>query len=153
MRVFSGLDLGDLANFYGFDPGLAGGVQVAAGDIDGDGRVDLILGAGSGGGGHVRILSGVDFSELESFFAPPSMGNGISVGSVGDLRGCVSPAPATTTFTVGSPGTFTVTTAGGPVPAITSSGTLPPGVTFTDNGDGTATLAGTPAAGPAAAMR
>jgi hypothetical protein len=49
------------------------------------------------------------------------------------------------TFVVGQPGTFTIT-AGDP-PAITETGALPNGVTFTDNGDGTATLAGTPAAG------
>jgi hypothetical protein len=52
------------------------------------------------------------------------------------------------TFTVGAHGTFTVTTSGTPSPALSiTSGTLPTGVTFTDDGDGTATLAGTPAAG------
>ena len=48
-----------------------------------------------------------------------------------------------------SPGTFTVTTTGSPTPAISETGALPSGVTFTDNGNGTATLAGTPAAGTA----
>ena len=54
-----------------------------------------------------------------------------------------------TTFAVGSAGTFTVTTSPGTPAAttITKTGTLPAGVSFTDNGDGTATLAGTPAAG------
>ena len=52
-----------------------------------------------------------------------------------------------TTFTVGQAGTFTVTTAGLSGPSLSESGTLPSGVTFTDNHDGTATLAGTPAAG------
>jgi IPT/TIG domain len=56
-------------------------------------------------------------------------------------------SPASTTLTAGTPGSFTVTTTGSPAPALTESGTLPSGVTFTDNGDGTATLAGTPAAG------
>jgi hypothetical protein len=51
------------------------------------------------------------------------------------------------TFTVGAAGSFTVTTTGFPTPALTGSGALPSGVTFTDNGDGTATLAGTPATG------
>ncbi len=51
-----------------------------------------------------------------------------------------------TTFTAGSPGSFTVTTIGTPTPSITESGVLPTGVTFTDNGNGTATLAGTPGA-------
>lgn len=39
---------------------------------------------------------------------------------------------------------FTVKTVGYPTPTFTESGTLPAGVTFTDNGDGKATLSGTP---------
>ncbi len=50
-------------------------------------------------------------------------------------------------FTVGSAGSFLVTTTGTPTPALTESGALPSGVTFHDNGNGTATLSGTPAAG------
>jgi hypothetical protein len=60
-----------------------------------------------------------------------------------------------TTFTIGSAGTFTITTTGAPTNTITNrsssgctkSAALPSGVTLTDNGDNTATLAGTPAAG------
>jgi hypothetical protein len=58
-------------------------------------------------------------------------------------------SPATTTFTQGSAGTFTVTTTGSPAPALTETGALPTGVTLTDKGNGTATLAGTPASGTA----
>jgi probable HAF family extracellular repeat protein len=54
---------------------------------------------------------------------------------------------SSTTFTVGTAGSFTVTTSGMPVPALSASGTFPDGVTFTDNGDGTGTLSGTPSAG------
>ena len=45
-------------------------------------------------------------------------------------------------FQVGAGGTFTVTTNADayPVPALGVVGALPPGVTFTDNGDGTGTL-------------
>ncbi len=53
---------------------------------------------------------------------------------------------ATTTFVAGTAGSFTVTTTGSPTPTLTVAGTLPGGVTFTNNGDGSATLAGTPAA-------
>ena len=42
---------------------------------------------------------------------------------------------------------FSVTTTGTPAPALTETGALPTGVTFVDNGNGTATLAGTPASG------
>ncbi|HEX3788099.1 MAG TPA: putative Ig domain-containing protein [Pseudonocardiaceae bacterium] len=54
---------------------------------------------------------------------------------------------ATSSFTIGSAGTFTVLTTGYPAAAIGESGTLPSGLAFTDNGAGTATIAGTPAAG------
>ena len=54
---------------------------------------------------------------------------------------------ASATFAAGTPGSFPVTTTGNPAAAITESGTLPSGVTFKDNGSGTATLAGTPPAG------
>ncbi len=53
---------------------------------------------------------------------------------------------SSTTFTVGAAGTFSVTTTGTPTPSLSQSGNLPAGVTFHDNGTGTATLAGTPAA-------
>ena len=53
---------------------------------------------------------------------------------------------ATATATSGQAFSFTVTTTGTPAPTLTHAGTLPSGVTFTDNGNGTATLAGTPAA-------
>ncbi len=54
---------------------------------------------------------------------------------------------ASATSIVGAPFSTTITTTGEPVSVITESGALPAGVTFTDNGDGTATLAGTPGAG------
>jgi hypothetical protein len=53
-----------------------------------------------------------------------------------------------TTLTVGDAGSFLVTTTGFPTASLTSSA-LPKGLTFTDNGNGTATIAGTPAAGTA----
>ncbi|HWG75152.1 MAG TPA: putative Ig domain-containing protein [Acidimicrobiales bacterium] len=51
---------------------------------------------------------------------------------------------AATTFTVGTPATFTVTATGRPAPTVTESGALPAGVTFTDG-----VLSGTPASGSA----
>lgn len=51
---------------------------------------------------------------------------------------------ATVGLVVNQPASFTVTTVGTPTPAITATGTLPDGLTLTDNGDGTATLAGAP---------
>jgi len=56
---------------------------------------------------------------------------------------------SSTVFFVGEAGSFTVSVTGVPTPTITLSGALPTGVTFTDNGNRTATLAGTPASGTA----
>lgn len=53
---------------------------------------------------------------------------------------------ATATFAAGAYGAFTVTTAGAPAPAVTVSGSLPAGVTLARGANGTATLAGVPAA-------
>ncbi len=54
---------------------------------------------------------------------------------------------ASTTFTTGTLGSFSVTATGTPTPTLTRTGALPTGVGFVDNGNGTATLSGTPAAG------
>jgi CSLREA domain-containing protein len=54
---------------------------------------------------------------------------------------------ASATFVVGTAGSFTVTTTGFPAPALSETGTLPSGVGFTDNGNGTATLSGPPGPG------
>src|ERR1700722_4584595 len=56
---------------------------------------------------------------------------------------------AATTFIVGGAGSFTVTTTGSPTPSLSETGALPRGVTFTNNGNGTAKISGTPATGTA----
>ena len=48
---------------------------------------------------------------------------------------------------VGAAVDWIITAKGYPVPALTESGPLPVGLTFTDNGNGTAAITGTPAAG------
>jgi hypothetical protein len=70
-----------------FDPRFLGGASVALGDVNGDGTVDIIAGAGPGGGPHVRVLSGVDFAELASFLAyDPYFPGGVHVAA-GDVDG------------------------------------------------------------------
>jgi hypothetical protein len=51
-----------------------------------------------------------------------------------------------TSFMQGTPGSFTITTSGYPAPSLTISpaGSLPNGLSFVDNRNGTATISGTP---------
>ena len=77
--------------------------------------------------------------------------NGVSPNATQNFALTVNQAPlftsaASVTVPKGTPLSFTVTTSGFPIPTITRSGTLPAGVTFTDNHNGTGTLAGTPTA-------
>ena len=58
-----------------------------------------------------------------------------------------SPAPPAPPLTSASPGPLPSRRPGSPTCGLSETGALPPGVTFKDNGDGTATLSGTPAAG------
>ena len=76
--------------------------------------------------------------------------NGIGSPAVQPFTLKANAAPAftsnnSTTFTAGTAGSFNVTTSGFPVPAITETLTLPTGVSFHDNGNGTATLSWTAA--------
>ncbi len=50
----------------------------------------------------------------------------------------------TAPFVLDAPGSFTVLTSAAPAPALTDSGVLPAGLAFVDNGNGTATISGTP---------
>jgi hypothetical protein len=80
--VRDGISGATLANFMAYNPAFMGGVYVAGGDFDGDGRADIITGAGAGGGPHVRVFSGATLNELTGFFAyNPAFGGGVRVGS------------------------------------------------------------------------
>src|SRR5262249_8046871 len=69
LRVFDGTTGGMLRNFFCFDPGFAGGLFITAGDVNGDGVADIIVGADAGGGPRVTVFNGKDNSALYDFFA------------------------------------------------------------------------------------
>jgi hypothetical protein len=68
-----------------FDTSFTGGVNVAVGDVNGDGTPDVVTGAGVGGGPTVSVFSGVDGSLLKTFtVGDPASRAGVSV-AVGDF--------------------------------------------------------------------
>ena len=92
-RVFSGADGSVLYNFDGDSAGdLFGGSVSGAGDVNGDGFDDLIVGAqnddnNGANGGSARVLSGADGSVLYSFDGEIGDGFGQSVSGAGDVDG------------------------------------------------------------------
>ncbi len=87
VKVFDGRTGGLLQSFFAFPVSFTGGIRVAAGDVNGDGRADIIAGAKAGApNGHVKVFDGNTQLELHSFFAFPGFNGGVFVAA-GDIDG------------------------------------------------------------------
>jgi RTX calcium-binding nonapeptide repeat (4 copies)/FG-GAP-like repeat len=88
--VFSGRDNSVLQSFFAYAPSFSGGVRVAVGDVNGDGRADIVTTPASGAGAHVKVFDGRDLTVLASFMAfdlSLPLGGNVAVGDVnGDGR-------------------------------------------------------------------
>jgi hypothetical protein len=85
--VFDGVTGAQLFSFFAYEPSFRGGVQVAVGDVNGDGFDDIITGTGVSGGPRIQVFSGKDLHQIANFFAyDPSFRGGVNV-SAGDVDG------------------------------------------------------------------
>jgi len=76
-----------MESFFAFDPAFTGGVFIAVRDFNGDGLLDIIAGAGAGGGPEVRIFNGNGLTVIRSFFAyAEDFTGGVSVANI-DFNG------------------------------------------------------------------
>lgn len=81
VAVFSGTGV-ERFRFFAYENTARGGVFVAGGDVDGDGKAEIITGAGVGGGPVVAVFNGADATERTRFFAYDSASrNGVFVAS------------------------------------------------------------------------
>src|SRR5262249_18412672 len=55
-------------SYFAYDMSFNAGIYVASGDTNADGRAEVMVGAGSGGGPNVAVFDGRDGKPLSSFF-------------------------------------------------------------------------------------
>jgi hypothetical protein len=69
VRVFGQAPPRPIGEFLAYDPRFTGGVRVGVGDVNGDGRLDILTGPGPGGGPDVRGYDGATGAMLSAFLA------------------------------------------------------------------------------------
>ncbi|USN53062.1 MAG: L,D-transpeptidase family protein [Candidatus Nomurabacteria bacterium] len=67
IRIFD-THFSQVNQFYGFTEAFQGGASVATGDVNGDGKDEIIVGAGPGGGPNVQVFTS-EGVKLSSFYA------------------------------------------------------------------------------------
>jgi len=85
VRIFN--KYGELINpgFFAYDPNFRGGVNVASGDVNGDGIDEIITGPGFGGAPEIKVFDNDGNELIESFWAfDTNDGKGVEV-STADL--------------------------------------------------------------------
>jgi hypothetical protein len=88
VAVLDGVDQHTLFAVAPFEGSFTGGVFVAAGDVTGDGKADLVITPDEGGGPRVRVFDGATFTQLSDFFGidDPAFRGGARA-AVGDVNG------------------------------------------------------------------
>ncbi|MBL8866482.1 MAG: DUF4394 domain-containing protein, partial [Planctomycetia bacterium] len=88
VRVLSGKDGSELFSIAPFEASFTGGVFVSTGDLNGDGKADIVISPDVGGGPRVRIFDGATFTQIADFFGidDPNFRGGART-AIGDVNG------------------------------------------------------------------
>jgi fibronectin-binding autotransporter adhesin len=82
VKVFDGQTGSAMQSFFAYESAFAGGVSVAAGDVNGDGRADILTAPGTGAIPHVKVFDGMTTQETASFLAyPVTFTGGVFIGA------------------------------------------------------------------------
>jgi hypothetical protein len=87
IKVYDGKTNNVIFEFMAYDPSFLGGVSVALADVNEDGRLDIVTGAGKGGGPHVSAFDALNGRELLTFMAYDSTFRGGIFVAAGDSDG------------------------------------------------------------------
>ena len=85
VRIFDGNGLTVLRSFFAYDQSFTGGVSVASIDFNNDGILDLVTGAGPGGGPHVKVFDGANGDIISQWYAYPISFTGGVYVAAGDI--------------------------------------------------------------------
>jgi hypothetical protein len=151
ITLYFSLSAASIVQFNGTLTGTGGGASSL--DLDSFANGSFPLSASSGAVNAVHQALNLSAGNYAIDFSAGCNSGDIDAAAAVTLTvtlGAATPPKITSanaaTFQIGKPSAFTVTTSGNPTPSIAETAILPAGITFVDNGNGTATLSGTPSA-------
>jgi len=108
IQVYDGTNGKLFPSLVNFEHGLppSGGVHVAAGDLNNDGKAEIIVGAGGGASPHVKVFDGFTRTQIRDIDAFPGASHGLTL-AIGDVSGDTRPEIIVGAGT-GGPGTVKI---------------------------------------------